>query len=237
MDLTIDKSTPEKRPRLDDGDERPTSTASPLQKIALDLSSHNNSNNVNHEQAGDEQIDPNASLNGLGTIRTSDITFRRVLCDNPSKKFVAFEGEYNNAPAVVTLEKMAFNEAAIEAVFRPNANESSVLKRSMANDIYGNYTVVPPPSLNQVKAVIIHPATQKHIDKYSREEFHLVRETPELYRNVTEKFLNESQFALDWVYNILNHEKEADRIVCEDSNPETGFILIKGKGTFDYDHR
>lgn len=28
------------------------------------------------------------------------------------------------------------------------------------------------------------------------------------------------------VYNILNHEKEADRILYEDSHPETGFLIL-----------
>ncbi len=32
--------------------------------------------------------------------------------------------------------------------------------------------------------------------------------------------------SLQWVYNILGHKKEADRIVYEDSDPENGFILL-----------
>lgn len=31
---------------------------------------------------------------------------------------------------------------------------------------------------------------------------------------------------LDWVYNILDHEKEADRIVYEDTDPDSGFVLL-----------
>lgn len=33
-------------------------------------------------------------------------------------------------------------------------------------------------------------------------------------------------YALQWVYNILDKKKEADRIVFEDSDPELGFILL-----------
>jgi m7GpppX diphosphatase len=29
-----------------------------------------------------------------------------------------------------------------------------------------------------------------------------------------------------WVYNILEHKQETDRIVFEDSDPETGFVLL-----------
>ena len=31
---------------------------------------------------------------------------------------------------------------------------------------------------------------------------------------------------LQWVFNILEHKKEADRIVFEDPSPEIGFILL-----------
>lgn len=33
-------------------------------------------------------------------------------------------------------------------------------------------------------------------------------------------------FSLQWIYNILEHKKEEDRIVFEDPDPETGFILL-----------
>jgi len=33
-------------------------------------------------------------------------------------------------------------------------------------------------------------------------------------------------FIVKWVYNILEHKKEAERIVFEDSDPQTGFILL-----------
>lgn len=31
---------------------------------------------------------------------------------------------------------------------------------------------------------------------------------------------------MQWVYNILEHKKEEDRIVFEDKDPENGFILL-----------
>lgn len=33
-------------------------------------------------------------------------------------------------------------------------------------------------------------------------------------------------FFLQWIYNILEHKKEEDRIVFEDPDPELGFILL-----------
>ena len=54
----------------------------------------------------------------------------------------------------------------------------------------------------------------------------MVEETPEMYENVTLPHLQKEQFTLDWVYNILDHKKEADKILYEDLDPEAGFILL-----------
>jgi m7GpppX diphosphatase len=75
------------------------------------------------------------------------------------------------------------------------------------------------------KANIVHPATQKHIDKYLSSPAHLVCETPALYHAVTLPCIRAEQFTLDWVYNVLEHKKEADRIIYENTDPNVGFIL------------
>lgn len=33
-------------------------------------------------------------------------------------------------------------------------------------------------------------------------------------------------FVFQWVYNILEHKAEVERIVFEDEDPETGFVLL-----------
>lgn len=77
-----------------------------------------------------------------------------------------------------------------------------------------------------VKVTSIYPATEKHFKKYEFQPVHVINETAELYKTVTKPFLLEEQFSLQWVYNILEHKSEADRIVFEDSDPDKGFILI-----------
>jgi m7GpppX diphosphatase len=47
-----------------------------------------------------------------------------------------------------------------------------------------------------VKAVVIHPATEKHVQKYSDQEGFVVRETSELYREVTLPLLQSKQLSL-----------------------------------------
>lgn len=77
-----------------------------------------------------------------------------------------------------------------------------------------------------MKVTTIYPATEKHIQKYVRQDFFLVQETSEVYENITLPHLNREQFSLDWVYNILEHKKEVERIVCEDMDKINGFVLL-----------
>lgn len=80
--------------------------------------------------------------------------------------------------------------------------------------------------LTAVKTTVIYPATPKHIDKYRIQPFYLVEETEEIYKKVTLPYLESSSFDIQWIFNILEHKKEADRIVFEDPDPKTGFILL-----------
>lgn len=72
----------------------------------------------------------------------------------------------------------------------------------------------------------IYPATQKHIEKYSSQDIFLVEETPEMYEKITLPFIEKEQFSLDWVYNVLEHKREADKIIIEDLDPQLGFMLL-----------
>ncbi|KAJ2789086.1 hypothetical protein H4R20_007245, partial [Coemansia guatemalensis] len=74
---------------------------------------------------------------------------------------------------------------------------------------------------------LIFPATEKHINKYRRQERKWIRETPELYSKVTQPFIYaQPQSQIQWVYNILSKAVEADRIVYEDPDPLNGFIIL-----------
>lgn len=77
-----------------------------------------------------------------------------------------------------------------------------------------------------MKTTVIYPATPKHIQKYSVKQKFIIRETPELYEEVTLPFLTQSQLPLEWVYNILDHKQEVERIVFEDSDSSKGFVLV-----------
>ena len=55
-----------------------------------------------------------------------------------------------------------------------------------------------------------------------------VQETAEDYGKITLPYLMSDQFSFQWIFNILDHEKEVDRIIFEDGDPVNGFILLPG---------
>lgn len=145
-----------------------------------------------------------------------DFQLVRVLQDQPERRMIVLEGRFPSqnpdTPAVVILNKTPFNKTSIDSVL----NSEAKLQLEFQNDSYGKYNCLIKPEMNLVKADLIFPATQKHIDKYTASPLRIINETETLYQVVTKPFLASSKFSIDWVYNILDHEKEADTIVYED---------------------
>ena len=151
----------------------------------------------------------------------------KVLMENADRKLMAVQGTFKNrkdnkeSTAVVVLEKSPFAAEHIANVL----SENSKLNKQFQNDIYGLYDCYIPSQMNRTKANIICPATQKHIDKWTSSPSYMVEETPALYNTIVLPFIESDQFSPDWIRNNLEHKSEVDRIIYEDSDPETGFIL------------
>lgn len=78
-----------------------------------------------------------------------------------------------------------------------------------------------------IKIALIRPATQTHIDKYSAQRKVMVYETPEMYQQKVLPWIESfPPSRIQWVYNILEHKKEADSILFEDPDPKKGFIIV-----------
>ncbi|GAO50989.1 scavenger mRNA-decapping enzyme DcpS [Saitoella complicata NRRL Y-17804] len=161
----------------------------------------------------------------LETIRK--FTFQRILSEDPKNKFLAILGEIQDQPAVIIAEKTAFDNPTVSELFQPNLTPDVTLTER--NDVYHSYTATIAQDIAKpgIKATLIWPATQTHIRKYSKQARRMIRETPELYQQITLPYIT-SQLGprIQWVYNILNHTAETDRIVYEDTDPNTGFILL-----------
>ncbi|PVU85385.1 hypothetical protein BB559_001098 [Furculomyces boomerangus] len=82
-------------------------------------------------------------------------------------------------------------------------------------------------SFPDIKYTLTYPATEKHIEKCRAQNQCIISETAEMYNNVTKKYIeSEPASRIQWVYNILDHKAESERIIFEDKDPQTGFILL-----------
>lgn len=54
----------------------------------------------------------------------------------------------------------------------------------------------------------------------------MIEETAERYEQITLPYLESNKFSIEWVYNILEHKQESERIVFEDADDDKGFVLI-----------
>lgn len=180
----------------------------------------NGANNQDEKKSDAECI---KTIHDCQNIQLSMLSFNRLLTENSQTKTVVFEAEYENEKAVIVLEKTPFSE---ENVLKLINDKSDQLEKNFSNDIYGTYSARVSASLNPIKTTIIHPATEKHLIKYKQQETYLMKETKEVYESLTLPHIKQEQLALNWVYNILQHKSESERIVFEDEDLTNGFILL-----------
>ncbi|KAH7699008.1 m7GpppX diphosphatase, partial [Aphelenchoides avenae] len=136
--------------------------------------------------------------------------------------FVLLENAGEQKQAVLICDKNPFVE---ESDVIDEWVAGSTLKHIVDNDVYGSYELFLPEKFNAVKTTLIYPASEKHVQKYRRQPIRLLQETPEDYKRITLAYIKESALNLEWVYNVLDKKKEAERIVFEDEDKHDGFIL------------
>ena len=140
-------------------------------------------------------------------------------------------GTIDSQQAIIIAEKLAF-DVSPEALsnFHDASNFSNVRVLGQ-NDIYrwftGSHDGRDHVNRPETKFTLIYPATEDHLKKYSKQNLRMVTETPEVYRDFVKPFIDSkiSNGSLTWVYNILEHKKEAERIVFEDTDKVEGFLL------------
>ncbi|XP_004714249.1 m7GpppX diphosphatase [Echinops telfairi] len=170
--------------------------------------------------------------NGTATLDRlpfSGFRVHKVLRESARDKIIFLHGKVNEASgdgdgedAVVILEKTPFQVEQVSQLLRGSPD----LQLQFCNDIYSTYHLFPPRQLSDVKTTVVYPATEKHLQKYLRQDLRLIRETGDNYRNVTLPHLESQSLSIQWVYNILEKKAEANRIVFENPDSLNGFVLI-----------
>ncbi|KAL7646063.1 UNVERIFIED_CONTAM: hypothetical protein RMT77_002964 [Armadillidium vulgare] len=188
-------------------------------KLCTDSNSVHDKKTENYNLKKEANFDDSENLNIL-----SDIKVKRVLNNLEEKCSIAFEGTNlrSSERAVVLLQKLPFAEENLNEIFCKLTNFRTLFK----NDVYHNQVAHLPLELNEIRVNTIFPADDKHIKKFEKQPSSFIIETPSLYRTVTLPFIESLSYSKQWIYNILDHKSEVDRIICEDLDPNNGFILV-----------
>lgn len=152
------------------------------------------------------------------------LEYVKTLSEDTDHKRVACEVKYCDVPGVLLLEQKPIAQDRIKDVIASTAKVSQVMR----NDVYGVYDLTIPQT--DFLATIVHPATSKHIAKFSQEQRILVQETPELYEKLTKPVIAKACLGNQWIQNVLDKKCETERILWEDQDPNNGFMMC-------YDYR
>ncbi|EPS45643.1 hypothetical protein H072_370 [Dactylellina haptotyla CBS 200.50] len=156
--------------------------------------------------------------------------FERVLNQDTGRKTLNLLGTIDGQYAIITAEKTAFSATSPATLVSPDQGLTA-LNLLQKNDIYHWFmgTIAQSAADNAaVKVNMIYPCTDVHIKKYSAQQLHMVVETPEIYDKYVLKYIKQKTEGgrLNWVYNILSHKEESEKIIFEDEDPKMGFILL-----------
>jgi len=66
---------------------------------------------------------------------------------------------------------------------------------------------------------MIYPATEMLIAKYSRQQTYSVRETADIYKNVTKNYIDSLDAShVEWMHNVLDNKKETELCLFENDH-------------------
>jgi m7GpppX diphosphatase len=121
-------------------------------------------------------------------MKVTVLSVPRLIAD-PFSRTVVLLGKISSQPAILTLEKTAFDVSTetLRAITSQDSTPSVSLV--MRNDIYRWYLASISAGQTGMKATIIYPATDTHIRKSEKQHRRMMRETPEIYKNVVEKYI------------------------------------------------
>lgn len=126
-------------------------------------------------------------------INLKDLQIIKILAENPLNKSINILAKFKNRDghAILLINKPPFSKDLIQELI----SEETSAQVQLENDIYSQYILTPKTELNQLQSTLIYPATEKHIDKYSRHALYIIHETPEDYRNITLPYIEDNAFS------------------------------------------
>lgn len=161
----------------------------------------------------------------------------RLLNQDQGGKRTSLVGTIDDKPALLILERAPF--PTDDGFFAATPGSLAALKNLGANDIYHWYMARGGDVgsngngdfFADLKINLIHPCTETHIKKYSKQPVRFVTETPAIYRDAVRPYMQRKrdEGRLNWVYNIIEGRKEVEDVIFRTPLGEAGdegFLLL-----------
>ena len=133
-----------------------------------------------------------------------------VLGEDTRGKSLALSGSFGDKDkkAVILTEKQPIDKNELTSFLSSfSSSSSSEFKLNFKNDIYSQYEVQAPGSLGSLKMMLVYPATEKHIMKYTDQEVFVIKETPEDYARKVKPYIESQALSLQVNTEILIKKK------------------------------
>lgn len=117
----------------------------------------------------------------------------KVLFEDAKSKSMAVVGCFTNCPtanAVIIAEKSPLSRASLSQLFCPGTKTST----NFHNNIYSQVEASCGGSIGDLRLMMVYPATEAHLAKYSQQTCHMIHETPEDYATITKPFIDSQSF-------------------------------------------
>ncbi|KAJ3562839.1 hypothetical protein NPX13_g8409 [Xylaria arbuscula] len=163
--------------------------------------------------------------------------FERILNQDGGGRRINLFGHVDSQPAILILDRAPFPDAP-EYLSALPANLRSLTNLGN-NDIYSWFLGSGGPIFRNddkdkfadFKIDLICPCTEKHVKKHSRQGVRFVTETPGIYRDKVQPFMqaNREEGRLNWIYNIIEGRKEVEDVIYRTPlgrDGDEGFLLL-----------
>ncbi|KAL4164899.1 hypothetical protein KRP22_003640 [Phytophthora ramorum] len=165
------------------------------------------------------------AVRGVGiTKMLRDFNLVRVLkrTDTELALLGNFKSDNHKKAAVLIIQTAAMDTGTLGQLLTGLS-----LHEILVNDIYSTFQGDVSRDVKPYKVNLIYPATDRHVRKHTDQHFHMVVETKDAYRMITKPFIDSIPAEnIEWVYNILDHKSETERIIYEDPHHRNGFVLL-----------
>lgn len=154
---------------------------------------------------------------------------KQTLKVDPQSKIIVLLGTIHGKEAIVSIEKTSFpyTETSLPPELSALLTDTKLINQ---NDVYYWSLALLKQNLDDSaagKINLVYPATEKHILKYSVQKHHMIRETPLMYKTKVAPFIETQKGdRIQWVYNIIFKDKEAETFIHNDTDINNGFVLL-----------